>query len=755
VLALSFCASLGAQGTSRVPGYSSADGGGKVEGHIHDASGLVVPRASVTLRNTLTGSSRQLITGDSGEYAYAGIPEGRYSLSVSATGLANETRLVEIGRQAQLQVIDVQLPLARVSQEVTVVSGSRVEELQNDSPVKVEAVTRQQIRDTGYERLSEVLAEVPGVVIRSGSTATVGAEQIQGIASRQVLVLQDGLPVVGARGIKSGIVNLNRQDVGKLERVEVAKGAASALYGSDAIGGVINMITREPSEPFDLGLSLSGGSLGAVDGRVDLGARWKKLTFFTDLESHRQDSYELIPGDRSTVGPNFRRNDILTKLRYALNERAAIGFSATAYHNHQTGLSNSSAGLTLGTSNDSIQSYALTGDFVLTPSTTLQARAYAARYDENSQTDLAGTSAPSFGFANLNERYHRLDATLSQQIGTWQLLQGGVEWVQDLYRGANRLVSDNAGQQITTNDVWLQDRLQPFRKLTLTLGGRYQHHSLYGDHLVPKVGLVYRLTDHWIVRGSFGKGFRAPDLGQLYYRFANPASFYQVIGNPNLRPETSESFSAGVWYQQSRFRLGLNLYRHRLNDLIDTYTAGTPQTPEQLAALLAPYGIPLSFDPLLNRLTFIYLNLNRARTEGFELNGDVAVTRRVRLEGAYTLLKGVDRATGLLLPQRHRHQGYVKVDYNNPRWGLLANVRGTFFSKWPLNPSLGTYAYGYQLWDAYASKKLKAGIQAFGAVDNLADSTDRKLNNPTPTFDRPDYGRTFRVGLRFSFTRER
>lgn len=228
-----------------------------------------------------------------------------------------------------------------------------------------------------------------------------------------------------------------------------------------------------------------------------------------------------------------------------------------------------------------------------------------------------------------------------------------------------------------------------------------------------------------------------------------------MIGNPNLRPETSESYSAGVWYQQSRFRLGLNLYRHKLNDLIDTYTAGTPQTPAQLAALLAQYGIPLSFDPLLNRLTFIYLNLNRARTEGFELNGDVAITRRVRLEGAYTLLEGVDKATGLLLPQRHRHQGYVKVGYDNPRWDLLANVRGTFFSKWPLNPSLGTYAYGYQIWDAYASKKLAAGIQAFGAIDNLADSTDRKLNNPSPTFDRPDYGRTFRIGLRYEFTRER
>jgi outer membrane receptor for ferrienterochelin and colicins len=727
--------------------------GGQVEGRVRDASGLVVPRASVTLRNTLTGYYRQQETRESGEYAFAGLPEGQYSLLVSAPGLRNETRGVAVSR-IQALVVDIQLPVAPAHQEVTVVSGSRVEELQQESPIKVEAVTRQEIQETGFERVSDVLAQIPGVVVRNNAPGGLaGGQQIDGVDSRQVLVLQDGLPVIGARGIKSGIVNLDWQDVGKLERVEVAKGAASALYGSDAIGGAINMITREPREPFDLGLSLSGGSLGTVDGRINLGTRWKKLTFFTDLENHRGDSYGLVPGSVATVGPDFQRNDLLTKLRYAFNERASLGFSATAWHNHQAGLSNSSVGLNQGTSNDSSQLYSLTGDFLLTHTTTLQARAYGARYDENSQSNLVGTNTAPYGFANLNERYHRLDSTMSQQIGAWQLLQGGVEWVQDLYRGANRLVGDNAGQQVTMNDVWFQDRLQPFRRLTITLGGRFQHHSLYGDHVVPKTGLVHRLSDHWIVRGAFGKGFRAPDLGQLYYRFANPSSFYQVIGNPMLRPETSTSISSGIWYQQNRYRFGLNLFRNTLNDLIDIYSVGTPQTSEQLAALLAPYGVPLSFNPLLNRLTYLYLNLNRARTEGFELNGDVALTRAVRLAGAYTFLEAIDRSTGLLLPQRHRHQGYVKADYSLPRLGISANVRGTFFSKWPLNPAQGTYAYGYQIWDVYASKKLPHGVQAFGAINNLADNRDKKLSLLTPTFDRPDYGRMFRIGLRYEFRR--
>jgi outer membrane receptor for ferrienterochelin and colicins len=138
-----------------------------------------------------------------------------------------------------------------------------------------------------------------------------------------VAVLQDGLPMVGARGIKSGNPNLNRQSTGRLERVEVVKGAASSLFGSDAIGGVINMISRP----------------------------------------------DLIP----------------------------------------------------------------------TSTTTLQLREYSARYDENSRLESLGAPAPA-ALANLNQRYRRLDGTISQQLSSRNFLQGGYEWVQDNYKGANRLV---------------------------------------------------------------------------------------------------------------------------------------------------------------------------------------------------------------------------------------------------------------------------------------------------------------------------
>ncbi|WP_321473296.1 TonB-dependent receptor [uncultured Paludibaculum sp.] len=717
---------------------------------ITDESGRPVSQARVEIRAASGGTEYSRVTDAGGVVRVTPRLQGRYLVKVTAAGFAAESRFVDW--RAEPAEVPVRLQVETLRQQVTVTSGSRVEELAEESPVKVEAVTREAMATTGYERLTDVLAEIPGVVTRSGSSSSVGTEQIRGINARQVAVLQDGLPMIGARGIKSGNLNLNRMSTGRLDRVEVVKGASSALFGSDAIGGVINMISREPTQKVQGNLSFSGGSLGIFDGRGDIGTRYRNLTAFLDLEQHRQDAYSLTPNSTSTVGPDLRRNDLLFRTRYAFTPRVALGFTANAYQNRETGRSVGETGPVSGLYNDSVQNYAVVGDFVPTTKTTLQLRAYSARYDENSRQDSIGASAPP-SYANLNERYKRLDGTVSQQLGPWNFLQGGYEWVQDNYRGANRLVGDNDGRQVTSNDVWLQDRIRLSRIASLDVGGRVTSHSLFGTWAVPKVGLVVKLSDHWTARGAFGKGFRAPDLGQLYYRFANPASFYQVIGNPTLEPETSRSFSTGVDYRARRFRGGVHLFRNDVRNLIDTVNIGTPQTPAQMAALLARYGIPASFNPLLGRMTFLYQNFGRVYTQGFELDAEQAIKPGLRVAGAYTYLDARDTGTGLALPQRHKHQGYVRTEYSNPRWGLLANVRGSFFSKWWLSPAAGTRTYGYGLWDFYVSKKLPAGLQAFFTIDNFANSRDQKLGLPTPTFDRPDYGRMYRVGLRWSYGR--
>lgn len=715
-----------------------------------DGQGLPVRSASVVARHRTTGQEFKCQSNDSGTCSIDLSLRGGYLLSATAPELEGSG---EADVADQPVTLTVRLSPLALRTSVSVVSGSRQEELQEQSPIKVEAVTRAQMLTTGYERVSDVLQEMPGVLVRRGSTSTVGGEQIQGVDSRQVAVLQDGLPVMGARGIKSGAINLNRQSSDRLARVEVAKGSASSIYGSDAIGGVINMITREPEHPLEGGFSFSGGNLGIFDGRGDIGGRYKRATYFLNMGQSRMDSYRLIPTSVTTVGPDVSRQDLLFKGRYQFHPQFSLGFTANAYRNREEGRNATETGTVVGLNNDSTQSYALVGDWTVNNATFLQARAYAAKYDENSlSTPISPPGAASP--ANLNERLNRLDATLSHQLGARHFLQGGAEWAQNLYRGVNRVLGDNVGQQTTATDIWLQDKWTVNRILTLTAGGRVTSHSLFGSAAVPKAGAIVRLNDNWILRGSFGMGFRAPDLGQLYYRFANPASFYQVIGNPNLNPEHSQSFQAGAQYRQRRYRVGVTLFRNNIRDLIDSQLIGTPTTAAQVNAILAANNIPAAFNPVLNRPIYLYRNFSRIFTQGVELDGEYVITRNLRATGAYTYLNALDRNTQLALTQRLRHQGQMRVDYVNAKWGLTTNIRGSFYSHWVLNATSGTRALPYQIWDFYVAKNLTHGFESYFTVDNMANSRDGKLALATPTFDRPDYGRTFRVGLRYRFSRE-
>ncbi|NYF80331.1 TonB-dependent receptor [Granulicella arctica] len=734
-----------------------------IHGHILDQQGNAVPHAEVTLRNTLSGKALITQTNNSGTYSFTDVAPGDYTVTASAAALASQSRSIKAKSGSPTENADIALPVATVQQNVTVVSASRVEELQQDSPLPIDVVTQQRIQRTGFENVADVLSELPGVVTRNNASYSGSSqEQIDGIASQDVLVLQDGLPIAGARGINSGIIDLDQQNIGRLDKIEVVRGAASSLYGTDAIGGVINLITHQPTHPFEGGLRLSGGSLGAIDGDLDLGTRWKRLTAFTDLELHHINSYALLPGDESTIGANNKRYDGLVKLGYSFGPQGSIAYTGNAYHNDSNGRSTditgtAPSGYDYAASSDSSQTHALVGNFLPGSTTVIQARLYETRYDSNSYSNPINADnslGAQFDYGNLYERYHRADATISQQLGSWQFLQGGDEWSQDAYRGLNRIVGNDNGQQVTMNDVWLQDRIQPWRKLIVNVGGRYNHHSLYGSHVVPKIGLVYKINDHWTVRTSYGKGFRSPTLGELYYLLLHPEYFYQVIGNPTLRPEQSESYSAGADYQANRYSFGLTLYRNNLNHLINYIDAGFPPTEADLDALLAQYGIPSSFGALPGLETFIYTNVNQAYTQGINLKGSMLLNHNLRVDGFYAYLDPYDVTDKQTLTERSRNSGYVRTEYVLQRLGLVANIRGNFFGRWLIDPTAGTHEQAYALWNLFASKDIAHGMQAYGAIDNLANSRDSLLTQTPSTYDRTDYGRTIRIGMRYTFPHE-
>jgi len=736
-----------------------------VSGVIRDSSGGVISRATLVIHQEGAGLPRVMSSEPDGTFAIRQLAPGRYVLTASAPGFAPATEIVDAPAAALLNLTLVPAPIV---EEVTVVSASRQQELRDTLNARVDVITRRRIDEAGgHETVAEVLRELPGVVTRRGSeTAGAAGEQIQGIDSRQVLVLLDGQPIAGARGIKrGGVLNLDRQSTARLDRVEVVKGAASALFGSDAIGGVINLITREPSSPFDVTVALSGGNLGTMGARVDAGFKREKTFGLFSVERHQHDGFDLTPGTFDTTGAPYRRYDALAKAQRQLTPSFSLGGMVTGYRNHTRGRSNGELGPQEDDLRDRTVSANLTGRWIALGSTTVEARAYMSTYGENASGRLAPPRSTPLEPGMLEERFRKGDVTIARPLGSRHLLQAGLEWSRDQYEGTNRL-RDEAGHAADTTVVWAQHRWSATNRLTTTIGARVDRRSRFETAVSPKLAASFRLTTSLNARASYGRGFRAPDLGQLYYRFLSPSNFYQVIGNPSLNPESADSWQFGAEYvaPQRRARVGVNAFRNDVRDLIDSVNLGFVATPSQLDQVIAREGLDPSFRPALGRLLLTYRNVAAAETQGVELDTDVALTNAISLGGAYTYLSARDTKSDLALTGRHPHQGHVRVSWRPVRSGFRASLRATFYSSWIATRTSttgggaqDTIASRFAMWDAFASQRLGRGVSAFLTIDNLANSQDENTGvmlpsrTPAPIY-RPEAGRTARVGVAWSFS---
>ena len=737
-----------------------------IGGTVHDNSGAAIPRATIVIRHERSGLESLVEGNADGSFLLRRLSPGAFVVTVSAPGFRTVVERVEIPGSPPLTIT---LSPAPIVEQVTVVSASRQEELREALNTRVDVVTRSRIEETGgHETVGEVLRELPGVVTRRGSeTAGSAGEQIQGIDSRQILVLIDGQPLLGARGIKrGGVINLDRQSTARLERVEVVKGAASALYGSDALGGVINLISREPSSPLDLNVAVSGGSLGMIDTRLDGGFKRDRTFGIFSLERHEHDGFDLTPGTFDTTGAPYKRYDALAKVQRQFTPSFSLGGLITGYRNDMTGRSNGE----LGPQEDDVRERSLNVNVAANrlagTNTTIEARGYVSTYAEDADGRLAPPRSIPLEPATLDQRFVKTDVSLAHTIGARQMLQGGLEWSRDRYEGTNRLRDEAAGHSADTAVAWAQHRWSATSRLTTTVGLRVDRRSQFETAVSPKVAANYRITDSLRARASYGRGFRAPDLGQLYYRFLSPSNIYQVIGNPALEPEYADSWQFGTEYTfpQRRARFGVNVFRNDVRDLIDSVSLGFVATPAQLSLLLDREGLDPSFRPALGRLLLTYRNIFDVVTQGVEFDTEAAVTETISLGGAYTFLSARDGDNDRDLTGRHPHHGSARVSWQPSGTGLRASLRGTFFSSWiaaratlPTGGVQDTMAPRFALWDAFVSQRLVKGLSAFVTVDNLTDSQDPNTGVLLPTgvpaaIYRPEAGRTARVGLQWSFS---
>jgi outer membrane receptor for ferrienterochelin and colicins len=699
----------------------------------------VIPRASVRATDVVTGKGERAVTDDAGVARFAALHAGQYEVRATFPGFGDAAEPSVSLAEGEARNLELVMGVAQLSTTLTVETANRREQLLLDVAEPVTLIEKAQIEDTGARSAKDVLVEQSGSGIQVNAGGGQGYISINGIPNKGVLVLVNGRRYLGKDA--NGNLNLEELRLPGVQRIEVVKGAGSALYGSDALGGVVNFITDESTERgFTNSTTVSAGSYDdyRVDdalswrgsrGGVNLAGGYRTYDGF-DLESctpELQASSGCKPNPQTIGQPPSTYWNLSGTADFELSRKVVARFFGDYQLREIRDYFFSGATQLASTVYDSqrdLTRYTLSPsvDFLLSPRSSANVTYTYGKYlrDETRVFVSDGRVAPQPDWREWNQEVKLTGRHDFQAFGRAQPLQGGYEYRKEKLQRGSLSVQDPSRD---INVLWAQQELHPTSRLTLTAGLRYDDYSDFGDEWSPKAEAVVSLAAEHRLRGSYGHGFRPPYFGELY--LSTPPFF---VGNPDLVPEVSDGFTAGYTFAAKKAQVSVDGYYTKVKNGIIFFQL----TPSQ----------------------FTYRNLDRYSSKGVNVAASLSLPWWFTPSVAYTYNRRED-PEGAEVGGYPNHSGFLKLLWANPRLGLRANLRGQINGKVPPGVD-GTYQPSYDLWSAQVSKRF-AGLGAYGVnvyaqVDNLFDESDIFLANADGTPVQGQFQvwlapRTFQVGV--------
>ncbi len=641
---------------------------------------------------------------------------------------------------------------AQTTLQTVVVTGSATEKSLADAPASIGLITREQIEARPVVELAELLGSVPGVTLTRNGNGVPGV-QIRGLASNYTLILVDGRRVNSSSAVFRG----NDYDLGwvpaeEIERIEVVRGPMSSLYGSDAIGGVVNIITRKVGTKWR----------GSV--RID-GIRQENRLAGDSWTTGFAVSGPLIDGQLGLKvfgGADHRDADDPT-----LNPQPATGSPQTAlpkldnrYLGAQlawTPLPDHTVTLDVDSSQRDHGGFELDRDTI---SLRHKGRFGVLRSDVRAYQDITkNLTGTVTGQVNPNKSTTRvLDGKLSLPVD-WlnQTLTVGGEWRDEslldkanLSGAPGSTPRSDPSTSVTQKAVFFEDDIPIGDAFTLTVGDRFDHHQNFGGHHSPRVYGVYKLGPQWIFKGGWARAFKAPTLLQNSPDWGSvscgsPTVGCYIVGSTALKPETSTSIELGAQYDAGSWGGSLTFYDNRLENMLDISSRTANRT-------LAPtYPNFVGFLPD-GRPMFRYQNIAKVRSQGaeFGLRASLAPGLEMRANYTYTDARNTSSAVELPLTYRSKHVANIGLDWKpSGDWTLGAQARynGEQFISVPANGQNMVEAPAYTIVDLSAAWTITPQLTLRGGLLNAAD---KRIDRATSTEFNEDGRRVYlSVSARF------
>lgn len=614
-----------------------------------------------------------------------------------------------------------------------------------DAPVKVEVVGQEQIKKQLYQDLSETLTEIPGVSTASTSRrAGSKSALIQGFGENSVLVMIDGTPVSQNNSFGFDLTQVSTSDI---EKVEVIKGGASSLYGSQAMGGVINVVTKKVGRKNKMEMEASGGWTANGEGggnrnlKVGIDRKLGRAGLKANFSHRDQDAFDLDPATITKDGAASTRQHGSLKLetKYGRRTYFAKGMFLRGKVNSETSrpYSPSAFGASLNTTDTTSQNFKLgteekLGSGVLRTELNYEINKDLLSLNDNPLTPFTETLKETrFEGRRVDIKYKNFKIG-DHEVTTGLLLRENIvdqETTSEAVPGNIVKTVDIENKSVGSIETFLQDTFW-LGNFEISPGARYQYDKDFGSHISPKINLSH-YTDigqtglkSWV---TVGTGYRAPSVKERFFTLDHSSvANYIVIGNTALSPEESVSLQVGEELQFSKSSVYGNLFLNKISNLIESI-----ERPGEGSGRV-----------------FSYDNLDEVISRGFELGvkSEVLPKLNLKLNGSYT--ETINKNSNLLLANRPLYSGMFSASYQ-----FVDSLSLTSASKYTgasyVDQENKDISPAFLTTDLKLNYQINKQINSYFSINNLLDLTrepGQDLVNPKVD-NRPAEGRSFFVGF--------
>lgn len=638
-----------------------------------------------------------------------------------------------------------------------VVTATRTENDVKKVPASTQVITQEDIKRGGATSVRNALSMYANIFQKSKVRGGGHDIIIRGMETKHSLVMVNGRRIsneADASGLGNAM-SLDRININDVEKIEIVRGPSSALYGSEAMGGVLNIITKPSKEQTLLtGLEHTSEDTShwwhADTGRIGnfsmtLDARFNKINRSMSDTATESDPY----GTAQTYNAS---------LNYYVNDHSYVNAYMDYYSQHlKTDMGTPAMKpITLTTSSGKMS---LSGQAMLegtgskafkqknygiswngkTDKNDWQIQAYMSKFNwsDTSNTKVLGSIPPAgmegmfnyllqkkntYDFNHDEHNMWAIEGRDSLRVNDHHRVTFGAEYVKDKVAGTGLGSNGDGVHSITENGktklssektlssyaAYLQDEIE-YGKWFIVPAIRYDHHSAYGSHTSPKIGVTYNATDHFRIKANYGEGFKAPSVSQLFYDLDRMmgSSYVHLTGNPNLKPEKSKSWDLGVEAEFGKGYGSLTYFDNDVDNLIATIPKGKDSNGHNLHR---------------------YENVNKARIKGLENTLGYRFNDTLEFKVTSTLLDAKDTSAGKDLTQRARLSQIYQLIYDDHKdtgwsavlWNQL-DYKFVTGKAWERGESVKK---SYSLTNFSLTRKVNKDTRFYGSVQNIFDKKD-------------------------------